>query len=42
MKFLAVAQRIHAIEGGRRFDGTVAGLEADDSLRRACFGLHGI
>ncbi|MHB1527700.1 MAG: hypothetical protein ACYCZN_15755 [Candidatus Dormibacteria bacterium] len=44
MKFLAVAQRIHAIEEGgqRRFDGAGADLEADDWLRRAHFGLHGI
>ncbi|HUY24724.1 MAG TPA: ATP-binding cassette domain-containing protein [Candidatus Saccharimonadales bacterium] len=42
MKFLALAQRVYVIEGGRRrFQGTVAELEADDSLRRAYFGLQG-
>jgi len=42
MKFLAVAQRIYVIEGGRqRFAGTVADLQADDALRRAYFGLQG-
>ncbi len=42
MKFLAVAERVYVIEGGRlRFQGTVPELEADDSLRRAYFGLQG-
>ena len=42
MRFLKVAQRIYVIEGGRqRFEGSVAELEADDSLRRAYFGLQG-
>ncbi len=42
MKFLALAQRVYVIEGGRRrFRGTVDELQADDSLRRAYFGLQG-
>jgi len=43
MKFLAVAQRVYVLEGGRRrFVGTVDQLQADDSLRRAYFGIEGV
>jgi branched-chain amino acid transport system ATP-binding protein len=38
--FLDLADRVFTLEGGRiRFEGTVAALEADDSLHKAYFGL---
>jgi len=38
--FLDLADRVFTLEGGRiRFEGTVAQLEADDSLHRTYFGL---
>jgi branched-chain amino acid transport system ATP-binding protein len=38
--FLDLADRVFTLEGGRiRFEGTVAELEADDSLHKAYFGL---
>ncbi|WP_428541561.1 ABC transporter ATP-binding protein [Rhodopila sp.] len=38
--FLDLADRVFTLEGGRiRFDGSVAALEADDSLHRTYFGL---
>ncbi len=38
--FLDLADRVFTLEGGRiRFEGTVAELEADDSLHRTYFGL---
>ncbi len=38
--FLDLADRVFTLEGGRiRFEGTVAALEADDSLHRTYFGL---
>lgn len=38
--FLGLADRVFTLEGGRiRFGGTVAELEADDSLHKAYFGL---
>jgi branched-chain amino acid transport system ATP-binding protein len=38
--FLDLADRVYTLEGGRiRFEGTVAALEADDSLHKAYFGL---
>ena len=38
--FLGLADRVFTLEGGRiRFDGSVAALEADDSLHRTYFGL---
>jgi len=38
--FLDLADRVFTLEGGRiRFGGTVAELQADDSLHRAYFGL---
>jgi branched-chain amino acid transport system ATP-binding protein len=38
--FLDLADRVFTLEGGRiRFEGSVAALEADDSLHRTYFGL---
>ena len=38
--FLDLADRVFTLEGGRiRFEGTVAALEADDSLHKTYFGL---
>lgn len=38
--FLDLADRVFTLEGGRiRFEGSVAELEADDSLHKAYFGL---
>ena len=38
--FLGLADRVFTLEGGRiRFDGSVAALQADDSLHRTYFGL---
>jgi branched-chain amino acid transport system ATP-binding protein len=38
--FLDLADRVFTLDGGRiRFEGSVAELEADDSLRRTYFGL---
>jgi branched-chain amino acid transport system ATP-binding protein len=38
--FLDLADRVYTLDGGRiRFEGSVAELEADDSLRRTYFGL---
>ena len=38
--FLDLADRVFTLEGGRiRFEGSVADLEADDSLHRTYFGL---
>jgi branched-chain amino acid transport system ATP-binding protein len=38
--FLDLADRVFTLEGGRiRFEGSVAELEADDSLHRTYFGL---
>jgi len=38
--FLDLADRVYTLERGRvGFEGTVAGLRADDGLRRAYFGL---
>ena len=38
--FLGLADRVFTLEGGRiRFEGSVAALEADDSLHRTYFGL---
>jgi branched-chain amino acid transport system ATP-binding protein len=38
--FLDLADRVFTLDGGRiRFEGSVAELEADDSLHRAYFGL---
>ncbi len=38
--FLDLADRVFTMDGGRiRFEGTVADLEADDSLHRTYFGL---
>jgi branched-chain amino acid transport system ATP-binding protein len=38
--FLELADRVFTLDGGRvRFSGTVAELEADDSLHRTYFGL---
>lgn len=40
VKFLDLADRVYALEGGRiGFSGSVAALRADDALRRAYFGL---
>lgn len=40
--FLDLAERVYVLEGGRnQFSGTVAALQADDSLRKAFFGLDG-
>lgn len=40
--FLDLAERVVVLEGGRtQFSGSVAQLQADDSLRRAFFGLEG-
>ena len=39
--FLDLADRVFTLEGGRiRFEGTVAALQADDSLHRTYFGLE--
>ena len=38
--FLDLADRVFTLDGGRvRFEGSVAELQADDSLRRTYFGL---
>jgi branched-chain amino acid transport system ATP-binding protein len=38
--FLDLADRVFTLDGGRiRFEGSVAELEADDSLHRTYFGL---
>jgi branched-chain amino acid transport system ATP-binding protein len=38
--FLDLADRVYTLDGGRiRFEGSVAQLEADDSLHRTYFGL---
>jgi branched-chain amino acid transport system ATP-binding protein len=40
IKFLELGNRVFTMEGGRiRFGGTPAQIQADDSLRRAYFGL---
>lgn len=40
VKFLALADRVYTIEGGRiGFSGTVAAMQQNDALRRAYFGL---
>ncbi len=40
--FLELADRVYTLEGGRiGYAGDVAGLHADDALRRAYFGLGG-
>jgi branched-chain amino acid transport system ATP-binding protein len=40
VKFLALADRVYTLEGGRiGFSGTVAAMQENDALRRAYFGL---
>jgi branched-chain amino acid transport system ATP-binding protein len=40
VKFLALADRVYTLEGGRiGFSGTVAAMHENDALRRAYFGL---
>jgi branched-chain amino acid transport system ATP-binding protein len=40
VNFLKLASRVYILNGGRMgFEGTVAELEAEDSLRREFFGL---
>jgi len=40
VRFLALADRVYTIEGGRiGFSGTVAAMQENDALRRAYFGL---
>jgi branched-chain amino acid transport system ATP-binding protein len=41
VKFLALADRVYTLDGGRiGFSGTVAAMQENDALRRAYFGLR--